>query len=506
MATAELHREVAQWRRDPEYFARSVLGIDTLWQRQVEILEALRDCRRVAVPSCHESGKTYVASVAAAHHLLSHQPSKVVTTAPTQRQVKDLLWTEIRTRHAGMKRRLGGDPGLGAPTLTHWAIPGESDWFATGFATSPDRATESATKMTGYHSPNLLVILDEAGGIAREVWSAVDALLTSSRAKVLAIGNPASGTEFERVCRSPDWRTLHISAFDCPNVRDPENPMPWGVTPQWIDEMRRRWGEGSVVYQTKVLGLFPETSVDTLLSIAEVERALGRWPPQECKAKVTMGVDVARFGSDETVIYLLQGPRIRLVESWSGQDTMKTAGRVIALALENEIYIGKANRIAVDDTGVGGGVVDRLREQRWHVNAVNFGSKPEGYRTEEKFANRRTELWWNLREWVRTDAALGDLNPDVKDVLRADLCAPKYQQKSDGRIALEPKKRIRERTGRSPDHGDALALAVAGRGRSWAFGTPSPDDDDRRRKRTSREELDDLFRDLFPTGASFDDW
>ena len=140
------------------------------------------------------------------------------------------------------------------------------------------------------------------------------------------------------------------------------------------------------------------------------------------------------------------------------------------------------------------------------MNAVNFGSKPEGYHAEEKFANRRTELWWNLREWIRNDAALGDLNPDVKDVLRADLCAPKYEQKSDGRIALEPKKRIRDRTGRSPDHGDALALAVAGRGRSWAFGPPSPNDDDRGRKRTSGEELDDLFRDLYPTGASFDDW
>ena len=459
MPAPELLAEVARWRRDPRYFAESVLGIGTLWERQVEILTALRDCRKVAVPSCHESGKTYVASVAVVQHLLSHQPAKVVTTAPTQRQVRDLLWSEIRARHAGMLRRLGGDPGLGSPSLTQWEI--EPDWFATGFATSPDKASENATRLQGYHSPNLLVVLDEAGGIPREVWAAIDGLLTSSNAKVLAIGNPAPGTEFERVCRSPDWRVISISAFDCPNLRPGAVPQPWGVTRQWVDEMRRRWGEGSVVFQTKVLGLFPQSSVDTLLSVGEVERALGRLPPQENKAPVSIGVDVARFGSDETVIYAVRGPAILRVESWAGQDTMRTAGRVIALALELGLWTNSARQIAVDDTGVGGGVVDRLREQNWNVQAINFGSAAHETRNEEKFVNRRTEIWWRLREWIRGEAALGDLAPETQDLLRADLCAPKYEQKSDGRIALESKDKIRERVGRSPDHGDALALAVA---------------------------------------------
>lgn len=608
MPTAELQKTVRLWRRDPESFARGMLGIDSLWQRQVEILEALRTHRRVAVPSCHESGKmlpldtplpsptgwttmgaiavgdllldetgepsriiatspvherdcfrvvfsdgteiiasddhrwavldartagrgwddtvvrttaflaehgadrwsippwcdnpegvrftaiepvgprmgkcvmvdsprsvylagsgsipthnTFVASVAAVHHLLSYQPSKVITTAPTQRQVKDLLWSEIRARHAGMIRHLGGEPGLGSPTLTHWSIPGESDWFATGFATSPDKAQESAVRMSGYHSPHLLVILDEAGGIAREVWAAVDSLLTSGSAKVLAIGNPSSGTEFERICRSPDWRVLRISAFDCPNLQPGAEQRPWGVTQTWVDEMRRRWGEGSVVYQTKVLGLFPESSVDTLISIADVERALARKPPQECKERAAIGVDVARFGTDETVLYVLRGGAIVAVESFVGQDTMKTAGRTIALAKAHGLWTDSAHRISVDDTGVGGGVVDRLREQGWKVQAINFGSRPQRSSNEGKFTNRRMEMWWNLRDWLREEAALADLDPDVQDLLRADLCAPKYEQKSDGRIALERKAKIRERVGRSPDHGDALALAVAAR-------------------------------------------
>lgn len=475
MADADLRAEVLRWRQDPAYFARTVLGIESLWAKQIEILEALRDHRRVAVPSCHESGKTFVASVAVVHHLLAHQPSKVITTAPTQRQVKDLLWSEIRARHAGMIRRLGGDPGLGAPSTTHWSVPNEPDWFATGFATSPDKASENATRLHGYHSPDLLVVLDEAGGIAREVWSAVDGLLTSGNARVLAIGNPASGTEFERVCRSPDWRVLRISAFDCPNLREGATPQPWGVTRAWVDEMRRRWGEGSVVFQTKVLGLFPVTADDTLLSIADVERALARTPGEEERGKVTIGVDVARFGSDETVLYAVRGGAVLRVESFAGQDTMRTAGAVLRLARELDLFPADAPRIAVDDTGVGGGVVDRLREQGWAVQAINFGAAPRSSRGEERFLNRRTELWWELREWVRTDAALSTLPPDTQDVLRADLTAPRYEQRSDGRIALEPKDRIRERTGRSPDHGDALALALVGRTTSrFAWETLGP--------------------------------
>jgi hypothetical protein len=457
--TDDLSREVERWRRDPAYFASSMLGVDTLWRRQVEILEALRDHRRVAVPSCHESGKTYCASVAAVWWLLSHQPSKVITTAPTQRQVKDLLWSEIRARHAGMLRRLGGNPGLGDPTSTHWQI--DADWFAVGFATSADKAQESATRVQGYHSESLLVILDEAGGIAREVWTAIEGLLTSGNARVLAIGQPQAGTEFERVCRSPDWRTLPISALDCPNLQPGAARARWGVTPLWVEQMRRRFGEGSVVYQTKVLGEFPKHSDDTLMSLSEVERALSRKPPNENPARPSIGVDVARFGSDETVLVALRGPAALKVETFSGQDLMRTTGSIIRLAGDVGIGPEEAGRIAIDDTGIGGGCTDRLRELGWRIGAVNFGSSPKSARNETRYLNRRTEIWWNLRDFIQDEACLGDLDPDTKDILRADLCAPRYIQKSDGRIALESKADIKARVGRSPDYGDALALAVA---------------------------------------------
>lgn len=463
-----LESEVALWRDDPSgAFAKGVLGLN-LWKRQQEILDAVSKHRRVAVPSCHESGKTFVASVAAVHWLLSYQPSKVVTTAPGRRQVRDLLWAEIRARHGELVRRLGADPRMGTPSVLDWAVPGEPDWFATGFATSKDTAGENATRMQGYHSPHLLMIFDEAGGIERPIWKAGAGLMTHG-GHWLAIGQPEPGTEFERVCNSPDWHVLPISAFDCPNLQPGATQMNWGVTREWVDEIARADGVTSPRYLSKVLGLFPATSIDTLISAADVQLAFTRMPgPRPADEWVAIGCDVARFGSDYTVIYVIRGTEILALESWSGQDTMKTAGRVVALALEFGLDRAHAHRIAIDDTGLGGGVTDRLRELRWPVTAVNFGSAPTRASSEEKFQNRRTELWWDLRAWVR-EATLAPIPEADRAELRADLTAPKYEQKSDGRIALESKDDIRDRTGRSPDHGDALALAVAAQRQATRF-------------------------------------
>jgi hypothetical protein len=121
---------------------------------------------------------------------------------------------------------------------------------------------------------------------------------------------------------------------------------------------------------------------------------------------------------------------------------------------------------------------------------VNFGASPNKRLDEEKFLNRRMQLWWDLRDWVKTIAALGDAPDEVKDALRADLVAPKYEQKSDGRIALEPKDKIRERVGRSPDHGDALALAVSAQYATARQGPIQPKPPDPR----PREAEDDFDR------------
>jgi len=150
------------------------------------------------------------------------------------------------------------------------------------------------------------------------------------------------------------------------------------------------------------------------------------------------------------------------VQERAGQDTQWTAGETVAVAKRRGMYAALAARIAVDDTGVGGGVTDKMRAEGWMLSAENFGESPKWERVDgERFANRRTELWWGIREWIGT-AALGGLPREWHDQLFADLTQIRYEYKGDQTIALESKKDLKKRIGRSPDFGDALALALAG--------------------------------------------
>ena len=140
---------------------------------------------------------------------------------------------------------------------------------------------------------------------------------------------------------------------------------------------------------------------------------------------------------------------------------MFTAGRVAEVAQQHAIFKGNAGRIAVDDTWVGGGVVDLLRAQGWPVNAVNFGEKPKC--DPDQHFNRRTELWTVMRDWSRDEASLADLSQSVRQELEGDVTTVKYKFRPDGKRALEPKEDLKKRIGRSPDYGDALTLALAWR-------------------------------------------
>ncbi|MCU0612780.1 MAG: hypothetical protein MUE60_13460, partial [Candidatus Eisenbacteria bacterium] len=192
--TAMIAEEVHRWRRDPVYFVRAVLGVRELWDKQIEILEAIRDYPLVVVAACHDSSKTFTAACAALWFAFSFCPSKVITTAPSDRQVRQLLWSEIRKLHSDAPFPLPGEV-----QSAHWQMPGAPDWFMTGFSTTPDTAADHATRFTGYHSPHELVIFDEAAGIPKPIWDAAEGLLTSGHHRMLAIGNPTDPNgEFAR--------------------------------------------------------------------------------------------------------------------------------------------------------------------------------------------------------------------------------------------------------------------------------------------------------------------
>jgi hypothetical protein len=216
-----------------------------------------------------------------------------------------------------------------------------------------------------------------------------------------------------------------------------------------VDEKKAQWGEDSPTYQIRVLGEFPTAADTQIMGLAAIEAAQQREVAPEPPAIVAC--DVARFGSDETVIAIRLGRNVRIARAYHGKDLMQTCGHIVEVVrhLRNQ---GVDARIVVDDAGLGGGVTDRLREQGYSVDAFNGGERAAD---PSLYPNRRSEAWFAFSE------VLGTLDLDDDPQLAADLVAPRYKVDSAGRRVVEPKDTTKKRLGRSPDRADAVLMAYA---------------------------------------------
>lgn len=464
-ATAELSDAVAiqdRIREDPDWFCREILGL-TLWSKQREILESVRNNPATAVRSAHGVGKSTAAAAAVLWFLAAYgSEAVVVTTAPTWRQVRDLLWREVRKLHA----RAGGFFAEGA--LTETKIDFSPEWYAVGLSTNEPE------NFSGFHSPNLLFVVDEASGVAQPIFEAAEGILTASGARTLLIGNPTQvGGEFHSAFHGHRalYKTIHISAFDSPAFTGEEVPEDVAralPSKEWVERMRLKYrvparsqrGSKKVrlnpVYEVRVLGQFPSQGDRAVVAMSEVENAQARQLEltDETSWPVVVACDPARYGSDSTVIALRQGNRVRITEVIEGQDTMETVGAIIRLAREHDPHpLHGKPVIVVDEIGIGGGIIDRLREVGgFRVIAYNASAAP-AESNENDFPNARSELWFEFGE-----DALPNLDLDEDEDLLADLCAPEYKLDSQGRRVVEGKDDTRKRLGRSPDRADAVMM------------------------------------------------
>lgn len=400
----------------------------------------MRDNKRTAVRSCHGSGKTAIAARAVLWFLAAYPESRVVTTAPTFTQVRDLLWREIAQ---GVHHAPAGF--YGQPNLTRLEI--SPTWFAVGLS------TRTPEHFQGHHAEHLLLVVDEASGVDELIYEAAEGFLTAPGARVLLIGNPTatSGT-FYRAFHADRalYSTFHISAYDTPNLTGEPIPAPVAaslISQDWVDEKRQQWGEDSPMFQVRVMGNFATEADDQVIGIGQVERAQVR--EAEAGDPVIIACDVARFGSDETVIAIRRGRHVRLARSYNGKSLMETAGQIIDVARSTG---ADSFRIVVDDAGLGGGVTDRLKEQGWPVDAFNGGERAT---QPDLYPNRRSEAWFAFQEQV------DDVDLDRDEQLAADLVAPRYTLDSAGRRVVERKDVTRKRLGRSPDRADAVLMAFA---------------------------------------------
>lgn len=417
--------------RDPLFFIQEILGVPYITPDQKRVIESFVACRRTAAPAGHAVGKTFLAALLLLLFLYGWPGSKVITTAPGGRQVEGLIWREVARLHEQARYPLGGQ-------LDRTRLELAPEWFAMGLSTN------ESTRFQGWHAPRIAVIFDEATGVDPAIWEASEGVAVGPNDRFLAIGNPTDPTsEFKRKCDSELWNVVELSSENHPNVIEGRTVVPGAVTREWVEERLLEYGgRDTPLYRARVLGRWPEQGDDTLIPLSLVEAAQARWVEPKGIAIAT-GTDVARFGTDETVTFALHdGGNVSKPMVRHGQDLMATVGMISSF---------KAKRNGIDDTGLGGGATDRLRELKIPVTPYNFGSNAND---EERFVNVRGELWWNTREALR--AARLALPPDNR--LAADLTNARYTWDSNGRIKMEPKPDAKKRLGRSPDRGDALVI------------------------------------------------
>lgn len=444
--------KIPVYRKDPVLYCKEILKF-TPDEWQAKVLIDIAYHRRVSVRSGQGVGKTGLEAAVTLWYLTCFPFPKVIATAPTRQQLHDVLWAEInkwQTKSVILKKILKW-------TKTKiYMRKHEERWFATArTATKPEN-------MQGFHEDFMLFIVDEASGVADPIMEAILGTLSGANNKLLMCGNPTrtSGIFYDSHHKDRDlYKTHKISSLDSPRTSK-EN----------IEMLKRKYREDSDVFRVRVLGEFPKAEADAFIPLEFAELA------KESRTVATgyilhLGVDVARYGDDETVIAPRIGHKVFSLQCYSKQSTTATTGRVLAIAKE---YMKKYPRITevhikVDDSGVGGGVTDELKEAVYDQNLpytiipINNGSSPE----DDHYENKGTECWAAVREvleeafsrHIRGEAADIEFPDDEK--LVTQLTSRKYRMTSKGKIALERKEDMKKRGLESPDRADAVVLAFA---------------------------------------------
>lgn len=368
--------------------------------------------------------------------------SKIVVTAPTMRQLFDVFMSEFAK---WLKR---------SPLLEQFFEYTKSkvsfkknpaEWFLVA------RTAAKPENLAGFHADNLLYVLDEASGVDDEIFDTVLGALTGKNNKLLMCSNPTRNSGFFKRAFFEDrelYYTMKVSSADSGRVSD-----------DYCRRLIKSYGEDSDVVRVRVLGEFPKAEADGLIALELVEAAMNR-ENENPIGELVIGVDVARFGNDETVIQARIGNTALKPKCYRKTDLMTTTGRIIAeLERLMKNYSCRRATVNIDDDGVGGGVTDRLREvvaeKKLHVTITGChnGGKPR----DSHYANWGAESYFALRDRFVS----GEIILPRDDELTAQLTTRKYLLTSSDKLILEDKKTYKKRVGRSPDRADALALCFA---------------------------------------------
>lgn len=374
--------------------------------------------------------------------VITRRNDKIAISGNTFLQVEKILWKEIATLYHKSVVPIGGD-------LLATELKLNDEWFALGIS------TDEVNRFQGFKSPYLLIVMDEALGISPIIWEAAEGLLPY---RILAMANPlAPEGEFFKTFSSPLWHKISISAKEAIEWQNKNGVIPGLVNQQWVDERRSEWGEKSPLWQSRVLGEFPQEGTDTLVHLNWMDFCRTNILDEEDDALSITACDVARYGEDKTVFIDRKGHTFELVEIKEKIPTTQTAG-IVKRHYQDKL----SDALVVDDTGIGGGVSDILSEQKIGVYAFNGGCKAQSMDTVH-FKNLRSQFYWiTARKIEKGLYSFAKLPAHIFEKLKSEICSIRYVVESDGKIKIESKDDMKARGLHSPDIADCVMMSEYG--------------------------------------------
>lgn len=500
--TKEQQRERAlklinSWRADWNKFVREALGV-TLDKEQQEILSSVQHNHRTSVASGTARGKDFVAACAAICFLYLTprwnkkgelvENTKVALTAPTDRQVKNIMIPEVTRLYNRAKQRGVLLPGHVNSTDIRTE---NSEWFLTGF--KADEHNHEA--WSGFHAVHTMFVVTEATGISDDTFSAIEGNLQGD-SRILLVFNPNTPIGYAARSQKGDrWAKFRLNSLTAPNVVQKKNVISGQVDYEWVKdklenwcmkispneakaelddfEFEGQWYRPEDLFRKKVLGKFPKVSDDVLIPMQWIEQAHERWlsaqgeEPYQQNEQRWLGVDVAGMGRDSTCFCERCGKYVRSFKaqnSGGGANHMEIAGEI-----HHYRQVHPDMFVSIDTIGEGAGVYSRCLETvetegKRYIISCKFSEAAKRKSGKEltdvtgqyKFVNMRAYLFWAVRDWLNPKNGNGAmLPPDA--VFDEEATEIRWEFRSDGRILIEPKEDIKQRLGRSPDRFDSLA-------------------------------------------------
>lgn len=462
----------------PIEFCKDFLNMPLIWQGQQKILNSVVNNKRTTVPSGHSTGKSASAAAITLWWLATRYKSRVIVTAPTFRQLMTVYYAEVNKWYNNSVLK---DLELFDCMANFMRINDKNlakEWYMLPISPSTgdslqgqhgdksqdvrkimkelgieeieeDSDIKTVIERLKNHSSdkesndNLLVIIDEGSGVSQEIMNVLEG---SDYTRLIIFGNMTKNTGmfYDSVYRSKGlFNVIRLSSYDSPFM-----------SYEQIEYMENRYGKDSNVVKVRLRGEAPDQENDTIISRNLLEQYIDYAPLDDKilnSKEIQIGVDVARFGDDSTIMYVKQGNYIIEEIKLDKKDTMQTANRVARIVNE---YSQNDIVAKIDGVGVGGGVIDRLAELQFpNLNIIEIQNNARAF-NENEYCNAITEMFYEFNEFLKGGFVS---MPDDSELIE-DLAGRKYEFDSKGRLRIESKDEFKKRFGRSPDKGDAFLM------------------------------------------------